>query len=260
MVMLCVLLASCGSSKKIAYMQSIKTGVKGTSDNVKSIGSYDVRFKSKDLLAITVVTSEPDASRNYNLLVPQLSESTGNLIFSSPTMQTYLVDNEGCIDFPILGKIVVAGYTRKELEDELQKKLKSSFSKERPIITIRITNYSVNFLGEVSRPGKYFSSNDRMTIFEGLSMAGDMTIYGKRENVKVLREKTDGSKMLLNVNLYDENILNSPAYFLEQNDVVYVEPNKSRTRSANINAAETLSVSALSIAISLASLLVNILR
>jgi len=115
-------------------------------------------------------------------------------------------------------------------------------------------------LGEVSRPGKYVSTNERLTIFEGLALAGDMTIYGKRDNVKVLRESADGSKTFVNVNLNDKNIIHSPAYYLEQNDVVYVEPNKARSRSANIGTAETLGVSATSILISLTSLLVNILK
>ena len=127
------------------------------------------------------------------------------------------------LDFPVIGELHVAGLTRKELEAQIQKKLEPAFSNEHPIITIRFTNYDVNILGEVVRPGKYSSKNDRLTIFEGLALAGDLTIYGRRDNVKVLREKADGSKILLFVNLSDKNIVNSPAYYLEQNDVLYVE-------------------------------------
>jgi len=248
---LTALLASCSGSQNLSYLQ----GVKATSP-----GLYEARIKPKDLLSITVVTSEPGASRGYNLMVPEISNVTSDVLYSMPTLQPYMVDNEGQIDFPVLGKIRIAGLTKKEVEKYIQKELEPAFSKERPIITIHILNYSVNILGEVARAGKYTTSNERLTIFEGLALAGDMTLYGKRENVKVLRENADGSKVLLYLNLNDKNILDSPAFYLEQNDVVYVEPNKSRSKNSNINAAETLTVSGLSILISLASLVVNILR
>jgi polysaccharide export outer membrane protein len=245
----------------VAYLQTLPAGSDTTHVQGSSANLYEARIKPKDLLSITVVTSAPEASRIYNLLVPQISDvsSTANL-YSTPTMQTYLVDNDGNIDFPMLGKISAGGHTRKELEAELQERLDPLFSKEHPIITIRITNYSVNVLGEVARPGKYVSTNDRLTIFEGLALAGDMTLYGKRNNVKVLREGADGNKTIININLNDKNIIHSPAYYLEQNDVVYVEPNKARSRASDIGTAETLSVSALSILISLTSLIVNILK
>ena len=226
-----------------------------------STGLYEARIKPKDLLSITVVTSEPEASRMYNLVVPQIPDgSNQNGIFSQPALQTYLVDVDGNIDFPVLGKIKVEGLTRKELEALLQKKLAPAFSKETPIITIRFTNYSVNILGEVLKPGKYETTNDRLTIFEGLALAGDMTIYGRRDNVKVLRENADGSKEYITVNLNDKNVIYSPAYYLEQNDVVYVEPNKSRSRSSNYGAAETFGISSLSILLTLTSLVFTVFK
>jgi polysaccharide biosynthesis/export protein len=253
------LLISCAGSKKVAYMQSLPVSGDTMAIESRTLIPYEAHIKSQDILSITVVSSRPDASKIYNLLVPQLSETT-NMITSTPTMQTYLVDMDGNIDFPILGKINVRGLTRKELEAQLQKRLEPEFSKERPVITIRITNYSVNVLGEVSRPGKYATTNDHLTIFESLALAGDMTIYGKRDNVKVLRERTDGTKSFIYVNLNNKNIIHSPAYYLEQNDVVYVEPNKAKSRSANIGSAETLGVSVTSILISLTSLLVTIFK
>ena len=129
-----------------------------------------------------------------------------------------------------------------------------------PIITIRITNYYVDVVGEVVRPGKFNTINDRMTIFDGIAMAGDLTIYGKRENVKVLRENADGSKKFITVNLNDKNIIYSPAYYLEQNDVVYVEPNTSRSNSSHFGSAESFGISALSILISVTSLMFNVLK
>jgi len=252
----------------VAYFQKYSSTADSLKEHNPASGLYDARIKPKDMLSITVVTSESEASKNYNLVVPQLYDptvlgmvSTGtgtSMITTQPTLQTYLVDNEGTINFPVLGKLKVGGITRKELENMLQEKLNSAFNKEVPIITIRIVNYSVNILGEVLKPGKYQTVNDRITIFEGLAMASDMTIYGRRDNVKVLRENADGSKNYITVNLNDKNIINSPAYYLEQNDVVYVEPNSAKSRSSSIGTAETLSVSALSIIISIASILVTV--
>jgi len=222
-------------------------------------GIYEARIKPKDLLSITVVSSEPEASRMYNLVVPQIADqSNPNSIFSTPTLQSYLVDVDGYIDFPVFGKIMVAGLTRKELETSLHKKLATAFSKESPIITIRFINYSVNVLGEVLKPGKYETNNDRLTIFEGLALAGDLTIYGKRDNVKVLREHVDGTKEYITINLNDKNVIYSQAYYLEQNDVVYVEPNKSRGRSSNYGAAETFGISSLSVLLTLTSLIFTV--
>jgi len=142
----------------------------------------------------------------------------------------------------------------------LQEKLASSFVNEVPIITIRITNYTVSVVGEVMRPGKFTTLNDRMTIFEGIAEAGDLTIYGMRENVKVLRENADGTKKFYTINLNDKNVINSPVYFLEQNDVVYVEPNGARARTSLIGASESLAISAISILISVASIVINVLK
>jgi len=259
-----LILSSCAGSKKVAYFQKYSSTADSLKEQNPSSGLYDARIKPKDMLSITVVTSEPQASGTYNLIVPQLYDPSNvsgtSMLNSVPTLQSYMVDNEGTINFPVVGSLKVSGLTRKELEKMLQEKLASAFNKEIPIITIRIINYSVNILGEVMKPGKFITSNDRITIFEGLAMAGDMTIYGRRENVKVLRENADGTKNYISVNLNDKNIIHSPAYYLEQNDVVYVEPNKAKSRSSNIGSAETLSVSALSIIISIASIVVTVLK
>jgi polysaccharide biosynthesis/export protein len=224
-----------------------------------SAGLFNARIKPKDLLSITVVSSEPEASKIYNLVVPQIEDaSSPNNMFSQPVLQSYLVNNEGNINFPVFGKLKVAGLTRKELELLLLEKLAPAFSKEKPIITITFINYSVNILGEVQKPGKYETTNDRLTIFEGLALAGDLTIYGRRDNVKVLREYGDGSKEYITMNLNDKKIIYSPAYYLEQNDVVYVEPNKSRSKSSNYGAAESYGITSLSVLLTLTSLVFTV--
>ena len=259
-ILLCILvLSSCAPVKNVAYFQKLDN----TTDSLTQNQSADVhraRIKPLDILTITVVSTQPETSGIYNLVTPQISELTGNSLLSVPTLQTYLVDNDGYIDFPVLGKLDVEGMTRKELATLLHDKLASSFNKEVPIITIRIINYTVNIVGEVMRPGKFGTMNDRMTIFEGIAQAGDLTIYGKRENVKVLREYADGSKKYFTINLNDKNIIYSPAYYLEQNDVVYVEPNGAKSRTSRIGSSETLAISALSILISVASIVINVLK
>lgn len=254
-------LYSCAPAKDIAYFQKVDTKAHSTNSQQIPTSLYEARIKPKDLLSITVVSSEPDASRMYNLIMPQVEgASTQNTLASMPTLQTYEVDNDGNIEFPILGKLKIAGLTRAELGVMLHKRLESAFTKETPIITIRFTNYSVNILGEVQKPGKFETTNDRLTIFEGLALAGDLTIYGRRDNVKVLREQADGTKEYITLNLSDKNIIYSPAYYLEQNDVVYVEPNKSRAKSSNYGAAETFGITSISVLLTLTSLVFTVIK
>jgi len=255
-----LLISSCAHVRDIAYFQKLDSKV-NSKNQTNPAGIHEARIKPKDLLSITVVSSEPEASKMYNLVVPQVADfSNPNGLISQPSLQTYEVDNDGNIEFPMFGKIKAAGLTRKELESVLQAKLASAFTKETPIITIRFTNYSVNILGEVQKPGKFETTNDRLTIFDGLALAGDLTIYGRRDNVKVLREKEDGSKEYITLNLNDKNIIYSQAYYLEQNDVVYVEPNKSRSRSSNYGAAETFGITSLSVLLSLTSLIFTVFK
>lgn len=259
LIMSIFLLSACSGVKNVAYFQKLAANTDSLKQNQPS-GVRRAAIKPKDLLSITVVTSVPETSRIYNLITPQIAENTTNNLVSVPSLQTYLVDEDGDIDFPVFGKLKVKGLTRTELETMLQEKLTTAFNKERPIVTIRITNFSVNIVGEVLRPGKFITTNERLTIFEGLALAGDMTIYGLRDKVKILRENADGVKEYITVDMNDANIIYSRAYYLEQNDVVYVQPNSAKSRTSKVGAAETLSVSALSILISLSSLVVTILK
>lgn len=251
-------LTSCSTSKKVAYFQNI-----GTSDTLsipKVVKNFEAKIKPKDLLSITVVASNQEATKNYNLIVPQLNAEKINSIYSQPAIQAYLVEKDGTINFPTLGKLQVVGLTRAELETLILNKIRPAFNEETPIITINITNFSINVLGEVVRPGKFTVANDRFSILDAIAQAGDLTLYGKRDNIKILREHADGSKEFLSVNLNDQNIIYSPAYYLEQNDIVYVEPNNVRKRASGIGSAEALSISVFSSLISIASIIVNILN
>jgi polysaccharide export outer membrane protein len=245
-IIICI--TSCSQVKNIAYFQNIQ----GEKTFINK-SSFEARIKPGDILSITVVSSEPEASRRYNLITPQLKDEVSSMI-TQPTLQNYLVDKNGNIDFPILGVINVQGMNKIELGQHIEKELRPFFTDEMPVITIRFMNYSVNVLGEVLHPGKYETTNERITIFEGLALAGDMTIYGRRDNVKVLREDANGERNIYTLNLNDSNIFSSPAYFLEQNDVVYVEPNQSRANSSKYGAAETYRISTISVLISLATM------
>jgi len=248
-----IILTSCNAPKQVAYFQY-------DSGTTTQSQKHEIRIKPKDILSITVVASNNEATKNFNLITPQTSNIQTNTLYTQPTLQPYLVEDDGSIDFPTLGKLTVAGLTRSDLEKMIFEKIKDNFSQEMPIITISITNFSVSVLGEVTRPGKFTVPNERITILDAISQAGDLTLYGKRENVKVLRENSNGEKQFISLNLNDQNIINSPAFYLEQNDIVYIEPNDVRKRTAGIGTAETLSISVVSALISIASLIVNIIN
>lgn len=253
-----LLVSACANVKNIAYMQEIDKQLQTVALDDDQL--YEAKIKPNDLLSITVVSTEPEASQIYNLIspTPQSPTMDGGGLQSRPALQNYLVDVDGNINFPVLGKIHVKGMTKKDLESYILEKIKPAFSKELPIVTIRIVNFSVNVLGEVNAPGRYMTEKESVNIFEALSLARDMTIYGKRENVKVLREDADGNKTYYTLNLNDKNIIHSPAYFLEQNDVVYVEPNKSRASSSRYGAEESYRISSISVLISLVTMAVTI--
>ena len=172
---------------------------------------------------------------------------------------TYLVDNDGLIDFPVLGRLKVGGLTKTEAENMIREGLKP-YINEVPIVTVRMANYKISVLGEVARPGTFTVSNEKVNIFEALALAGDMTVWGVRNDVKLIREDADGQRMVMSLNLNDANIINSDYYYLQQNDVVYVTPNKVKARNSDIGSATSLWFTAGSMLVSIASLLVNILK
>lgn len=168
------------------------------------------------------------------------------------------MNNQGEIVFPVLGTLKVGGMTTQETSELIVGKLER-YLKERPIVTVRLVNYKISVIGEVSRPGVYTVNNEQVNVFEAVAMAGDLTIYGKRDNVRIIRT-VDGKQNLVTINLNDENIIYSPDFYLRQNDIVYVEPNKAKKQSANIGSSTNLLIAITSILISLAGLMVNILR
>lgn len=251
-----VLLSSCGSTKNVAYLQN--------SDYIdfnRSEYLYDAKIMPKDVLTITVSTVNPEASEPYNLIVRNTLNSTSSSVASGGVLQTYLVDNDGSIDFPVLGTLTVGGLTKSQCEQMIHDKLRPYLNAaENPVVTVRMSNYKISVLGEVNRPGMFTVGNEKINILEALAQAGDLTIYGVREKVKLVREDANGKKEIHTLNLNDADIISSPYYYLQQNDIVYVEPNKVKSQNASIGQSTQLMMSGTSILISLAALLVNILR
>ena len=240
-----ILMDGCSSSKKVAYFQNIDT-----ISLAASRGLYDARIMPKDMLTITVITTNPAASAPFNLTVSNTVGTSGQLSNNGTgSLQGYLVDNEGNISFPVVGTLHVAGLTKTACEDLIKSKVKPYLSeKENPIVTVRMASYRVTVTGE------------KMSIIEAIAQAGDLTIYGKRDNVLLIREDANGEKHAYRLNLNDANIINSPYYYLQQNDIIYVEPNSVKAKNSAIGSSTTIWFSFIGIVTSVASLLVNILR
>ena len=251
-----LLFASCGSTKDVAYLQNSED-----IDFARSEYLYDARIMPKDILTITVNTVNPDAAAPFNLTVPTSFNNQTRSTYSQPILQTYLVDNQGFIDYPVIGRLEVGGLTKSMCEKLLHDKIKPYLNEaETPVVTVRMSNYKISVLGEVNRPGMFTVSNEKINILEALAQAGDLTIYGVRNKIKLIREDAKGRKEIHTINLNDANIINSPYYYLQQNDIVYVEPNKVKAQNSAIGQSTTLIMSGTSILVSLASLIVNILK
>lgn len=251
-----VLVSSCASTKKIAYLQNSDDIAYEVSDSL-----YDAHIMPKDVLTITVSTTDPEAAAPFNLSVPTAFNQNNRSSTAQPILQAYLVDNDGRIDFPMVGKLQVGGLTKSDCEQLIHDKIKPYLNEnENPIVTVRMTSYSVSVLGEVTRPGSFQVTREKITILEALALAGDLTIYGVRDRVKLVREDAKGRKKIHTLDLTDANIVNSPYYYLQQNDVVYVEPNKVKSQNATIGQVTSMALSATGILISLATLIFNIVK
>lgn len=251
-----LMLASCASSKKVAYFQNAVDGVVERSE-----GLYDAKIMPKDILTITVSTTNPEAATPFNLTISNTLNATGQMYSGSGVLQTYLVDNNGEIEYPVVGNIKVVGLTKNECQELVKSKIKAFLAEdEDPIVTVRMSSYRVTIIGEVRSPGVIPVGTEKMSILEALASAGDLTIYGKRDNVMLIREEANGQKTVHRLNLNDANIISSPYYYLQQNDIVYVEPNGVQAKNSAIGSSTTIWFSFVGIVTSVASLLVNILR
>ena len=251
-----IFLASCQSYKKVPYLQDAE--VINQAQQLETL--YDAKIMPKDLLTIVVSCTNPELAVPFNLTVASpMSLADKTQIATQPVLQPYLVDNEGRINFPVLGTLKVGGLTKSEAEQVIVRNLKP-YMKETPIVTVRMANYKISVLGEVARPGTFTITNEKVNLLEALAMAGDMTVYGVRDNVKLIRETATGKQEIITLDLNKSETILSPYYWLQQNDVVYVTPNKAKARNSDIGNSTSLWFSATSILVSLASLLVTIFK
>ena len=251
-----LLLNGCSTAKKVAYFQNIDT-----LNLAPSVGLYDARIMPKDELTITVVTSDPEAGRPFNLSVQSTLGEGGKLSSGTGALLTYLIDNNGDIDFPVVGRMRVAGMTKTECEKLIADKVAPYLAnEEHPVVTVNMSSYRITVAGEVASPKVVPVTTQKMSVLEALAQAGDLTIYGRRDNVLLIRETATGQKEDHRLNLNDANIINSPYYYVQQNDYIYVEPNGVKSKNSAIGSSTTLWFSFVGIVTSVASLLVNIIR
>ena len=226
-----VFFSACTSTKKIIYLQDV---IPLKQQEIEQ--KYEVIIHSDDLLAIMVNSRDPELALPFNM--PMVTYQLGSNNGGQQRVLGYLVDTNGDIDFPILGKIHVEGLTRMQLTELVKSKLIEGDLIKDPIVTVQFLNFKVSVMGEVGRPGSFTISGDRITLLEALSMAGDLTIYGRRDRVGVIREN-NGKRTILFHDLRSADIFNSPCYYLQQNDIVYVEPNKAKSGQSRITRSES---------------------
>lgn len=219
--------ASCGVPMELSY---IKDAPRDTP--MEQEGQFSKGIQTNDLLYIYVESRTPEATVRFNQETNKVAVSNGTVMNPGSSAVTgYLVNNDGYITFPVLGRVSVLGKTHAELAAEIEQRLVSEGHVLDAVVTVKLLNFKVSVLGEVVRPGQIEASGERLTIFEAISMVGDLTIYGLRTNVSVIREE-NGQRTIGQLDLTSKDVFNSPYYYLHQNDVVYVEPNVKRKRNA----------------------------
>ena len=240
---------SCASRKEIVYLQN---------SNIIPENNYEKyapRIQNEDLITITVSAADLKATAPFNQINSyQATAASSNDLSFKPT---YLVDGNGEIDFPVLGKVKVSGLTRLEATNLMKTKLSQYIVN--PGVNLTFANFKITILGEVNKPGSYTLPQERVTIFDALGLAGDMTIHGVRSNVLIMREK-NGEKKFERLNLLTDSVVNSPYFYLAQNDVIYVEPNNSQVRNSKFGQSTNVWISVTSLVITIVALVVTNLK
>lgn len=250
--------SSCAAPTNIAYFQNRLVNHPEEID--KHAG---IVIQPKDMLSIVVSSKNPELVVMFNL--PLVSYQAGSEIVSSgyQKLMGYVVDNDGYIDFPILGRLKVAGLTRWELSEMIKNRLLDEGYLSDAVVVVEFMNFKVSVIGEVNAPGTYTIQGDKVTVLQAISLARDLTIFGMRENVTVIRER-NGQRTMYQINLCDVSMFNSPAYYLQQNDIVYVEPSAVKARQSTTD-DKTLRMSSIlvsggSLLVSVATLIISLIR
>lgn len=234
--LLTLLLSSCMSTKNITYFQN-----KNEIDLTLSKQLYDAKIMPKDILQIQIFTMTPEASEPFNLRKTTGLTSVGS---DESSVYSYLVDNDGIIVLPVIGKISVGGLTKNETEQLIKSKVQPYLSETEDIVVhVRMMNYKYAILGGVRSPGLYTTQNEKVSILEAIAKAGDLTTFAYRDRIYLIRENNEGQKEFHRLNINDANIISSPYFYLQQNDVIYVEPRKTEARNSFISANTSIWIS-----------------
>lgn len=258
LVMIPLTVSACSTVKDITYFQN------RVIDKPEKIDRHaGIVIQPKDMLSIVVSSRNPELVAMFNL--PVVSYQAGSEIVTggySQRLMGYVVDNDGNIDFPVLGMLKVSGLTRWELSEKIKDQLVGEGLLSDAVVTVEFLNFKVSVIGEVNSPGTYNVEGDKVTILQAISLAKDLTIFGERTNVSVIRER-NGERTIYQIDLCDVSLFNSPAYYLQQNDIVYVEPSRIKARQSTTDdkalRMTSILVSSGSLAVSIATLVTSLL-
>lgn len=250
-----ILFSACTAQQKILYLQNVESGSEVTVPD-----NYIIRIKPLDQLTIVVNSQQPELAAPFNSATSYTS-LTGNTAqhTSNNSLQVLTVDKDGYVEIPVIGKIMCAGMTREQLAKSIEKSIVDNGYLTDPQVNVRFAELTISVVGEVNKPGRYSINRDQMTIFEALALAGDLTIYGKREDVAVIRE-CNGKNIVTKLDLRTAAVLESPCYYLEQNDVIIVSPNKYKAATSEINQNRTFWISIASTAVAVATLIITVVK
>ena len=242
-----LLFASCASRESIVYYQDID-------QQTRVVGTHNTLIQPDDLLMIIVSAQNPLAAEAYNLTTNLTVDPNDQSGTARRQQQLYLVDSEGYIDFPVLGRILIGGKTKEQVSDEMHALIAKDIKDA--VINIRLMNYKVTVMGEVNRPGVHKINSERITLPEALSLSGDLTKYGKRDNILITRETTDGSTTQ-RVDLTSTDFMQSDYFYLKQNDIVYVEPNKTSVNSSGVGPNISIYLTVISLLLTTTALILS---
>lgn len=249
---LVALFASCATQQQISYFQDVRPDTE-----FEYAKGSDITVQPDDVVSIVVSSKNPELAALFNLpKVQQIAGSGTSTMISTSSVELsgYTINSKGNIDFPVLGEIHIAGQTKEQIAATIKTALISNDLVKDPIVTVNFINLTFSVMGEVSKPGQYNIEKNKTTILEALSMAGDLTIYGLRDKVYLTRENND-KKITYQLDMRSQDIYNSPAYYVQQNDLIYVEPNKVKANQSTVNGN---TVQSTSFWISVTSLLITI--
>lgn len=257
MLIIVVALSACAPQTKVLYLQDVESG-----SVIELPDNYMIRIKPLDQLTVVVNGRNPElavpfnSSTNYNSLAGAPTTSTSS---TEDNLQVLTVDDRGYLVMPIIGEIYCVGKTRHELAREIEAKIVEAGYMTEPSVNVRFADLTISVLGEVNKPGRYTINRDQISILEAIALAGDLTIYGLRDDIAVVRE-VDGKSVVTKLDIRSSEIFSSPCYYLEQNDVVIVNPNKYRAATSEINQNRSFWISLASTAVAVATLVITVIK